>query len=177
MSLEELGLEIRVDEHQPPRLAEKKPARPNRRKRPRSATCRPKRRRSASTTRCGCISTQMGEIPLLTREEEISLAKKIEINSQTIPAGAARERLRHEGGDRHSVPRSQGRAAVDRTIQGVDDRSLERRRSRAHAAQLRTLEELRKQNLADFAVVSGRDVARPCATRPGSRWSCAAARW
>jgi len=44
-------------------------------------------------TRCGCISRRWGEIPLLTRKEEIRLARKIEINPGCVSAQAALLRL------------------------------------------------------------------------------------
>ena len=39
--------------------------------------------------------SQMAEIPLLTRDEEISLAKKIEVTRKTVSSLAAQLRLRH----------------------------------------------------------------------------------
>ncbi len=42
--------------------------------------------------------TQMGEIPLLTRQQEISLAKKIEVTRARFPPPVAGVRLRHPVG-------------------------------------------------------------------------------
>ena len=104
--------------------------------------------------------TQMGEIPLLTREEEISLAKKIEIT---------RKRFRRELLESDYVMKAgidilsrvhRAELPFDRTIKVSMTEGLEKTQitGRMLPHNLRTLEELRKQNLADFAVVSGRDV-------------------
>eukprot|EP00475_Leptophrys_vorax_P016841 TRINITY_DN23347_c1_g1_i6.p1 TRINITY_DN23347_c1_g1~~TRINITY_DN23347_c1_g1_i6.p1 ORF type:complete len:126 (-),score=7.04 TRINITY_DN23347_c1_g1_i6:61-438(-) len=77
MSLDELGLEIVPDSKLPPSLEEI-------RKRPLKARLsKPKESGEDKSRRIDdpvrMYLTQMGEIPLLTREQEISLAKKIEV--------------------------------------------------------------------------------------------------
>ena len=79
MSLEELGLDIVADEALPVRIPEKKRGQ-------RGRTTKSKSREMSADERSRRIDdpvrmylTQMGEIPLLTRAQEIALAKKIEV--------------------------------------------------------------------------------------------------
>ena len=66
--------------------------------------------------------TQMGEIPLLTRQEEISLAKEIEVTRRRFPPQAAGMRLRHSAGRQGSAPGPHGRIAVRSHGPGLGDR-------------------------------------------------------
>ena len=50
--------------------------------------------------------SQMAEIPLLTREEEISLAKKIEVTRKRFRRTRPQLRLRHAGGGPDAHPRA-----------------------------------------------------------------------
>jgi RNA polymerase primary sigma factor len=77
MSLDELGLQIVADSHLPVSLDDV-------RKRPLKLKVTKSKESSEDKTRriddpVRMYLTQMGEIPLLTREQEISLAKKIEV--------------------------------------------------------------------------------------------------
>jgi len=157
MSLEELGLEIRVDAHQPARVIEKKP-------RAKSAKAAKVRETAAEETSkriddpVRMYLTQMGEIPLLTREQEISLAKKIEIT---------RKRFRRELLESDYVMKAaidilvrvhKAELPFDRTIKVSMTEGLEKVQITGRMPHnLRTLEELRKQNLADFSVIISGD--------------------
>src|SRR5688572_24461234 len=73
MSLEEIGLDIVPDKDVPLRAGDKK----RRKSKPKDLSVEDRSRRIDDPVRM--YLTQMGEIPLLTRDEEIALAKKIEV--------------------------------------------------------------------------------------------------
>jgi RNA polymerase primary sigma factor len=162
MSLEELGLEIRIDEETPVRLPEKET-----KKRGKAAKATKKNvvdgglpeetsRRIEDPVRM--YLTQMGEIPLLTRAEEISLAKKIEIT---------RKRFRRELLESDYVMKAAleilgkvqgGELPFDRTIKISMTEGLEKDQITGRMPHnLRTLEQLRKQNVDDFETMHSKD--------------------
>lgn len=160
MSLEELGLEIRIDEDTPVRLPEKET-----KKRGKAAKASKKSdgampeetsRRIEDPVRM--YLTQMGEIPLLTRAEEISLAKKIEIT---------RKRFRRELLESDYVMKAGleilgkvqgGELPFDRTIKISMTEGLEKDQITGRMPHnLRTLEQLRKLNVADFETMVSKD--------------------
>ena len=153
MSLEELGLEIRVDEHQPVRLAEKKP-RGKAGKGDRTGDIPKEETSKRIEDPVRIYLTQMGEIPLLTRPQEISLAKKIEIT---------RKRFRRELLESDYVMKAgidilmrvlKAELPFDRTIKVSMTEGLEKTQITGRMPHnLRTLEELRKQNIDDFGTI------------------------
>jgi len=153
MSLEELGLEIRVDEHQPAR-APQKPRGKSRAKEGAEETSR----RIDDPVRM--YLTQMGEIPLLTREQEISLAKKIEVT---------RKRFRRELLELDYITRSaieildrvlKSELPFDRTIKVAMTEGLEKAQITGRMPHnLETLKKLREQNVADFARSISKELA------------------
>ncbi len=125
--------------------------------------------------------TQMGEIPLLTREEEISLAKKIEITRKRYRRELLESDYIMKSGIDILVRVQKAELPFDRTIKVSMTEGLEKTQIMGRMPHnLRTLEELRKQNIADFAIVTfaneGATQAER-AKRPGRRWSFGAAKW
>jgi RNA polymerase primary sigma factor len=157
MSLEELGLEIRVEEHQPVRLAEKKP-RGKAGKGAKTGDIPTEETSKRIDDPVRMYLTQMGEIPLLTRPQEISLAKKIEIT---------RKRFRRELLESDYVMKAgidilmrvlKAELPFDRTIKVSMTEGLEKTQiSGRMPHNLRTLEELRKLNIDDFATILSND--------------------
>src|SRR5262249_40997867 len=111
--------------------------------------------------------TQMGEIPLLKRDQEIALAKKIEVTRKRF----RRKVLECDGALRQVVETlkrvHQGDLPFDRTIKVSLTENLEKDKITARMPHnLRTLEHLMEQNEADFGrAVDARaddDVKRRC---------------
>ncbi|MGQ0635824.1 MAG: RNA polymerase sigma factor RpoD [Planctomycetaceae bacterium] len=158
MSLEELGLEIRVEEHVPAPVAERK----TRAKPARAGKAKESGRAEETSKRIDdpvrMYLTQMGEIPLLTRPQEISLAKKIEVT---------RRRFRRDLLESDYVTKAaldildrvnKNELPFDRTIKVSMTEGLEKTQITGRMPHnLKTLEQLRKQNLADFSLVVSRD--------------------
>jgi RNA polymerase primary sigma factor len=160
MSLEELGLEIRVDEHQPVRITEKKPrAKSNGKAGKAKADGIP----TAETSKriddpVRMYLTQMGEIPLLTRPQEISLAKKIEITRKRFRRELLESDYVMKAGIDILVRVLKAELPFDRTIKVSMTEGLEKTQiSGRMPHNLRTLEELRKQNIDDFNTIMSND--------------------
>ena len=155
MSLEELGLEIRSDIPQAEKATDKK--RPVRKPGRAKASIEETSRRIDDPVRM--YLTQMGEIPLLSRVEEISLAKKIEVT---------RKRFRRELMECDYAMKAamdlltkvyKGELPFDRTIKVSVTEGLEKEQITGRMPHnLRTLEELRRHCIADFTLLMSRDL-------------------
>ncbi|MEX0704183.1 MAG: RNA polymerase sigma factor RpoD [Planctomycetales bacterium] len=150
MSIEELGLEIVNDLRvaKPGKNLPKKKAKPGKGKK--EAFGDDRSRRIDDPVRM--YLTQMGEIPLLSRDEEISLSKKIEIT---------RKRFRRQLLESDYVMKAaldvltkvqSAELPFDRTIKVSVTEGLEKPQILGRMPfNLKTLEFLRQKNLADFA--------------------------
>ena len=157
MSLEEYGLEIRADENVPrPLEAKKRATRAPKAGAPKKED--DKSRRIDDPVRM--YLTQMGEIPLLTRVEEISLAKKIEVTRKRF----RRELLESDYAFKASLDIlnkvHRGELPFDRTIKVSVTEGLEKPQILGRMPHnLATLDELRKQNITDFAVMMSKEAS------------------
>jgi len=154
VSLEELGLEIRVDADQPVRAPQRK-TRAKLKARTLAADTAGSDRVEDSVR---VYLSQMGEIPLLNRRQEIALAKKIEVTRRRF----CRELLDNDYIVRAAIELLQkvhtGELAFDRTIKVALTEGLEKTQIIGRMPHnLRTLEELRKLNLADFQLAHDLD--------------------
>lgn len=159
MSLEELGLEIRVDQYQPARPAEKKPrGKAAKGGKAKASPVEESSRRIDDPVRM--YLTQMGEIPLLTRPQEISLAKKIEVTRRRFRRDLLESDYVMKAGIDILTRVLKSELPFDRTIKVSMTEGLEKTQITGRMPHnLRTLEELRKQNLADFAVMTSKDAS------------------
>lgn len=153
MCLEELGMEIITDKQAGfPAPVTKKP----RARKSKSLSDEESSRRIDDPVRM--YLTQMGEIPLLTREQEIALAKKIEITRKRF----RRQLLESDYAMKQAIDILTkvhvGDLPFDRTIKVSVTEGLEKEQilGRMHH-NLSTLEVLRERNLEDFAVMRSDD--------------------
>ena len=151
MSLDELGLEIVPDSKLPPSLDEI-------RKRPlKVKVSKPKESGEDKSRRIDdpvrMYLTQMGEIPLLTREQEISLAKKIEVTRKRF----RRHLLESDYALKLSIDILNkvhlGELPFDRTIKVSVTEGLEKNQILGRMPyNLKTLESLRAKSIQDFEI-------------------------
>lgn len=152
MSLDELGMQIVADEKLPmtPEIFLKR--RNSKMKPIKSEKGEDKSRRIDDPVRM--YLTQMGEIPLLTREQEISLAKKIEITRKRF----RRHLLESDYALKQSIDIlkkvSVGELPFDRTIKVSVTEGLEKNQILGRMPHnLKTLEILRDKSILDFEVI------------------------
>jgi len=150
MCLEERGMEIVADKT-PPVTTEKK--RRNGRGKAREMSAEDRSRRIDDPVRM--YLTQMGEIPLLTRNQEIALAKKIEVTRKRF----RRQLLECDFAMKTAVDVLTkvhlGNLPFDRTIKVSVTEGLEKTQILGRMPHnLNTLETLRKQNINDFEIIS-----------------------
>ena len=151
MSLDELGLQIVPDSKLPPNLDDL-------RKRPlKTKLSKPKEAGEDKSRRIDdpvrMYLTQMGEIPLLTREQEISLAKKIEITRKRF----RRHLLESDYALKQSIDILKkvhmGELPFDRTIKVSVTEGLEKNQILGRMPHnLKTLETLRAKSIRDFEI-------------------------
>lgn len=156
MSLDELGLEIVPDSKLPPNLDEI-------RKRPlKVKVTKPKESGEDKSRRIDdpvrMYLTQMGEIPLLTREQEISLAKKIEVTRKRF----RRHLLESDYALKLSIDILTkvhvGELPFDRTIKVSVTEGLEKNQILGRMPyNLKTLETLRAKSIRDFEIFRNQD--------------------
>ena len=147
MSLEELGMEIVADKAVPLQPAKKR--RNGRDGKPSDVVGDDRSRRIDDPVRM--YLTQMGEIPLLTRDQEIALAKKIEVTRKRF----RRELLASDFAMKAAIDIltkvHTGELPFDRTIKVSVTEGLEKTQILGRMPHnLGTLEHLQKQNTADF---------------------------
>ena len=162
MSLDELGLEIVPDSKLPLNLDEI-------RKRPLKAKLsKPKEAGDDKSRRIDdpvrMYLTQMGEIPLLTREQEISLAKKIEVTRKRF----RRHLLESDYALKLSIDILTkvhvGELPFDRTIKVSVTEGLEKNQILGRMPyNLKTLETLRAKSIQDFEVFRNQEHKYPAA--------------
>jgi RNA polymerase primary sigma factor len=113
--------------------------------------------------------TQMGEIPLLTREQEIALAKKIELTRMAFRRQGPRERLLHAAGRRDHAGGDEGRMPFDRTMKISTTESMAKatiiKRLPANLATVRKLLELNRRLGASAATAAAAAAVRQEAQR------------
>ncbi|MEI8021734.1 MAG: RNA polymerase sigma factor RpoD [Schlesneria sp.] len=152
MSLDELGMQIVADEKLPmtPEIFMKRRA--GKGKAVKSEKADDKSRKIDDPVRM--YLTQMGEIPLLTREQEISLAKKIEITRKRF----RRHLLESDYALKQSIDILKkvncGELPFDRTIKVSVTEGLEKNQILGRMPHnLRTLEILREKSVEDFELM------------------------
>jgi RNA polymerase primary sigma factor len=154
VSLQELGLEIRVEADLPAERAQAKRPKP---KLDEALLREEGSRRIDDPVRM--YLAQMGEIPLLTRREEITLAKKIEITRRRYRRELLEcEYVMHVAIDiLERVHR--GELPFDRTIKVALTEGLEKEQiSQRMPLNLQTLRQLQAQNRTDIAMLKAGDM-------------------
>jgi RNA polymerase primary sigma factor len=150
MSIEELGMEIVADKKLPYKPPEKKRGKKGKGKE--GAEEKPSRRIDDPVR---MYLTQMGEIPLLTRDQEIALAKKIEVTRKRFRRQLLECEYAMKGAIDILSKVNQSELPFDRTIKVSVTEGLDKAQIVGRMPQnLKTLEYLRQKNIADFEKIA-----------------------
>ncbi len=156
--MDEIGLDVISDEQAglPPVDDGKKKSKP---RKPRELSEEDRSRRIDDPVRM--YLTQMGEIPLLTRDQEIALAKKIEITRKRFRRTLLESDFALQQSLDVMIKVNDGDLPFDRTIKVSVTEGFEKHQILGRMSQnINTLEYLRDQNIADFDIVVSPDSAK-----------------
>ncbi|WP_166831020.1 RNA polymerase sigma factor RpoD [Thalassoroseus pseudoceratinae] len=156
--MDEIGLDVISDEQAglPPVDDGKKKSKP---RKPRELSEEDRSRRIDDPVRM--YLTQMGEIPLLTRDQEIALAKKIEITRKRFRRTLLESDFALQQSLDVMIKVHEGDLPFDRTIKVSVTEGFEKHQILGRMGQnIATLEYLRDQNIADFDIVVSPDSSK-----------------
>jgi len=145
MCIEEMGMDIVADKEPPyPKPDKKRRAKKN-------GELSPEDRSRRIDDPVRMYLTQMGEIPLLTRDQEIALAKKIEVTRKRFRRALLESEFAMKASIDVLTKVCNGDLPFDRTIKVSVTEGLEKTQILGRMSyNLETLEHLRQQNLDDF---------------------------
>jgi len=151
MTIEEMGMDIVADKDPLPTNSTNKKKGRGRKKPGNNGTMPETSRRIDDPVRM--YLTQMGEIPLLTRDQEIALAKKIEVTRKRFRRALLESDFAMQAAVDVLTKVHEGQLPFDRTIKVSVTEGLEKPQILGRMAyNLETLKHLRRENLEDFEI-------------------------